>query len=169
MDISKLSATEIQKLQEINSNADLWAQIFVRTFNPIEKKIVPWTARWYQVEMLRDKATKKVYRCGRRTGKTETMVIDMLHRVYTNQNYRCLVVTPYENQVRLIFMRLFELIDASPLLKAELSNKTKNPYNITFNNKSAILGFTTGASSGSGGASIDINNTFGTSCGSYVA
>lgn len=42
---------------------------FLRTFNPKTKKIEPWTARWYQVEMLRDKHTRKVYRCGRRIGK----------------------------------------------------------------------------------------------------
>lgn len=82
------------------------------------------------------------------------MVIDMLHRIYTNPNYRCLVVTPYENQVRLIFMRIRELIDLSPLLKQEIVKMTSNPYQITFKNNSAILGFTTGAASGSGGASI---------------
>ena len=86
--------------------------------------------------------------------KTETMVIDMLNRTYTRQNYRCLVVTPYENQVRLIFMRLKELIEQSPLLKQEVVKNTSNPYQIVFRNGSAILGFTTGASSGSGGASI---------------
>lgn len=31
-----------------------------KTFDPIQKKIVPWTARWYQVEMLRDKSLKSV-------------------------------------------------------------------------------------------------------------
>ena len=86
--------------------------------------------------------------------KTETMCIDMLHRTFANPNYRCLVITPYENQVRLIFMRLGELLDNSPLLKAELVKKTNNPYQIVWKNNSAILGFTTGAASGSGGASI---------------
>lgn len=85
---------------------------------------------------------------------TETMCIDMLHRVFTRNNYRCLVVTPYENQVRLIFMRLKELIEASPLLKKEIIKNTSNPYQIGLGNNSAILGFTTGAASGSGGASI---------------
>lgn len=154
MTVQNLSKIETRKLLEIMNDPVKWAQIFVNTFDPVQKKIVPWTARWYQVEMLRDKSVKKVARCGRRTGKTETMVIDMLHRVYTNPNYRCLVVTPYENQVRLIFMRLFELIEVSPLLKQEIKNKTKSPYQLIIKNNSAILGFTTGAASGSGGASI---------------
>jgi len=86
--------------------------------------------------------------------KTETMCIDALHRTYTRPNYRVLMVTPYENQVRLIFMRLRELIETSPLLKSEVDRMTQNPFQIIWKNGSAILGFTTGAASGSGGASI---------------
>ena len=64
------------------------------------------------------------------------------------------MVTPYENQVRLIFMRLRELIETSPLLKSEVDRMTQNPFQIIWKNGSAVLGFTTGAASGSGGASI---------------
>ena len=69
MDLTKLSPVELAKLKQITDDAVLRAKVFVRTFDPIQKKIVPWTARWYQVEMLRDKSLKKVYRCGRRTGR----------------------------------------------------------------------------------------------------
>ena len=69
MDIYKLSPVELAKLKQITDDPVLWAKVFVKTFDPIQKKIVPWTARWYQVEMLRDKSLKKVYRCGRRTGR----------------------------------------------------------------------------------------------------
>lgn len=68
--------------------------------------------------------------------------------------YRCLFVTPYENQVRLIFIRLKELIDTSPILKKELKRMTQNPYMIEWKSGSMIIGFTTGAASGGGGASI---------------
>lgn len=51
-------------------------------------------------------------------------------------------------------MRLKELIEGSELLKNEVVKMTSNPYQIIWKNGSAILGFTTGASSGSGGASI---------------
>lgn len=88
------------------------------------------------------------------THNTETMVVESLYHVFTKRNFRVLIVTPYENQVRLAFMRLNELISESPILKSRIVSNTKNPYIIKFNNDSAILGFTTGASSGSGGASI---------------
>jgi len=68
-EITKLSAVEYKKFMEVMQDPVKWAQIFVRTFDPIQKKVVPWVARWYQVEMLRDKSIKKVARCGRRTGE----------------------------------------------------------------------------------------------------
>ena len=55
---------------------------FLRTFDPKTKKIVPWTARWYQVEMLRDKHTRKVYRCGRRIGKQNNGCWNVISSIY---------------------------------------------------------------------------------------
>lgn len=149
-----LSPAQIEKMKAIMRDPAKWAQVFLRTYDGAKKCETAWTARWYQCEALRDSSLKKVLRQGRRTGKTEVMVVDMLWRAYTRRNYRCLTVTPYENQVRLQFQRLRELIDASPLVKSEVVSMTKNPYAITFKNHSAIFGFTTGASSGSGAASI---------------
>jgi len=69
MDLAKMSPVERAKFMEIIADPVLWAKAFVKMFNPVSKKIESWTARWYQVEMLRDKTLKKVARCGRRTGK----------------------------------------------------------------------------------------------------
>lgn len=139
-----LAKAEAKKLQEIFNDPIKWAQAFLRTFDPKQKKIVPWTARWYQVEMLRDKHTRKVYRCGRRIGKTETMVVEMLYLAYTKKNFRVLMAAPYENQIRNMFTRLNELISESPLVKQAVVSSTKNPAKIEFANGSMILGFTTG-------------------------
>ncbi len=78
----------------------------------------------------------------------------MLHNVCTKPNFVCLVATPYENQIRLIFTRLKELVDSSPMIKQSVIKCTSSPYNLTMNNNSRILGFTTGASSNSGAASL---------------
>lgn len=64
-----ISTIEKKRLKEILDNPVLWAKAFIRTFDPVEKVYKPWTARWYQAEMLLDKSVKKVARCGRRTGK----------------------------------------------------------------------------------------------------
>lgn len=82
------------------------------------------------------------------------MCIGGLNRAYTHKNYRILYVTPYESQVNLIFKRLRELIAYSPLVKMEVVRMKNSPYQIDFRNGSSILGFTTGASSGSGAASV---------------
>lgn len=142
------------KLAKIMKDPVAWAQAFLRTFDPKTGKVGPWKARWYQVEMMTDNSKKRVYRCGRRTGKTETMVVESLFHVCTKRNFRVLIVTPYETQVRLAFMRLNELIQESPVVKSMIVSNTKNPYMIKLSNDSAILGFTTGASSGGGAASV---------------
>lgn len=142
--LKKMSSLEKKNMQEILSDPVKWAQVFVKIFNPVTKKEEPWLARWYQVQMLRDQSIKKVYRCGRRTGKTETMVIDMLWRACTRKNYRIVIVTPYENQIRLIFMRINEILRSSPLIANEIVTNTKNPFILKFKNESAIIGFTAG-------------------------
>ena len=142
------------KLAKIMKDPVAWAQAFLRTYNSQTGKIEPWKARWYQVEMLKDNSKRRVYRCGRRTGKTETMVVESLFHVCTKRNFRVLIVTPYETQVRLAFMRLNELIQESPVVSSMVVTNTKNPYMIKLSNDSAILGFTTGASSGGGAASV---------------
>jgi replicative DNA helicase len=149
-----LSKIEKEKIQKVFDDPVLWAKAHVLTYDQALKKVVPWTARWYQAEMLRDKSRKKVYRCGRRTGKTETMCVEALYQTNTNKEFVFVFVAPYENQIRLIFTRLMELVNGSPLIKSRLIGSTKNPYVISFLNNSRIVGFTTGASSNSGGASI---------------
>lgn len=86
--------------------------------------------------------------------KTETMCVESLYQVNVNVEYVFVFVAPFENQIRLIFNRLMELVNGSPLLLNKLEKNTKNPYEIRFQNNSRIVGFTTGASSNSGGASI---------------
>lgn len=150
-----LSNIEKEKLRKIMADPVLWAKAFVRTNDPKTGKIVPWVPRNYQEKMMRDKSLRKVYRCGRRTGKTDTMVVEGLHKALThNRGYRILYVTPYENQVNLIFMRMREIIANSPLIKNEVVRMKNSPYMIEFKNGAVIMGFTTGASSGQGAASV---------------
>lgn len=150
----ELSAIEREKIRQLINDPVTWAKTFIVSNDAITKQYGPWVARDYQEEMLRDKSHRKVYRCGRRTGKSEVMVVDGLHKAFTHKNFRILYVTPYENQVRLLFMRMKEIINDSPLLKAELKSIKSNPYMIEWKNGSAIIGFTTGASTGQGAASV---------------
>lgn len=150
----KLSPVEAEKLKIIMKDPVLWAKAFIIAMNPETKKYGPWIARDYQAEILRNRDVRKVYRMGRRLGKSECMIIDALWQVCTHKNYRVLFITPYENQVELVFRRMREIVAESPLVKKEVSRIKNSPYTVEFNNGSVILGFTTGAASGSGAASV---------------
>lgn len=152
--VQQLTATEKERLRIILSDPVLWAKAFVVARNPETGKTGPWLARDYQAEILRNRSVRKVYRMGRRLGKSESMIVDALWQTCTRKNYRVLFITPYENQVELIFRRLRELIADSPMIKDEVTKMKSSPYTVEFANGSVILGFTTGASTNSGAASI---------------
>lgn len=76
--------------------------------------------------------------------KTETMVVDMIWRAFTHRNYVVVVVTPYENQVALIFRRINEILQTSPIVAGTVVSSIKSPFAIQFDNGSKILGFTAG-------------------------
>lgn len=117
----------------------------------------PWKARWYQQEMIdgiMEGDRRIAARMGRRVGKTETMVVYCLWHAFHHRNTRLLIVAPYENQVRLIFMRLMELVADSDELR-DCVKITKNPFIAEFGNGAKIMGFTGGANAGAqAGASV---------------
>ena len=82
------------------------------------------------------------------------MCIDSLWRCSTKRSYVCLYAAPYEAQIRMIFDRLTQLIELSPAVKKTVISNTKTPFQIKFANGSAIRGFTTGASTGTGAANL---------------
>ena len=70
-----------------------------------------------------------------------------------NNQYDIIIATPYETQIDLIFKRLHQLIEASPLLSSLISRDVH--HNICFNINgvtSNILGLTAGANNATGGA-----------------
>ena len=66
------------------------------------------------------------------------MCVESLYQVNVNVEYVFVFVAPFENQIRLIFNRLMELVNGSPLLLNKLEKSTKNPYEIRFQNNSRI-------------------------------
>lgn len=136
---------------------------YVVTDNPVlwAKVYLDWTARDYQFAILTEgkKSKKLVLRLGRRLGKTDDMCVLILWFAYTqynrgpNNQYDIVIATPYETQIDLIFKRLHQLIEVSPLLNSLISRDVH--HNICFNINgvtSNILGLTAGANNASGGA-----------------
>lgn len=113
-----------------------------------------WTARFYQTDMLSCTSRYKIYRMGRRVGKTEALVIETLHHVATNKNHTVLIIAPYERQVTRFFDEMSKFINMSTTIKGSLSRYTKTPSRMEFNNGSKVLGFSSGATSSSGSDKI---------------
>lgn len=112
-----------------------YALEYIVTNNPIlwAKVYLDWEARDYQEPIIIEgkKSKKLVLRLGRRLGKSESMCILILWFAYTqynkgpNNQYDILIATPYETQIDLIFKRLHELVERSPLL---LSLKSRDVH-----------------------------------------
>jgi len=99
-------------------------------------------------------AERKIFRIGRRAGKTESLVISILFHMFTNNNFKVVLITPFQSQIDLIFARLQELLQSKPALSNSIRRNVKAPqYSMELHNGSYIKGFTAGTKSGSGAAS----------------
>lgn len=104
--------------------------------------------RPYQAEMLRCSAKRKIFRIGRQAGKTETLVVSMLHAIFTNKNFKVLLLTPYSSQIEMIFTRIEEFLNANSLLYNSKKRLVKAPnHTLELYNGSHIRGFTAGTQS----------------------
>lgn len=146
--VNSIQCSEQEALEYVVNNAPaLWAKVYLN-----------WEARDYQFTILDQgkKGKKIVLRLGRRLGKTECMCVLILWHAFTqvnkggNNQYDILIITPYETQVDLIFDRLHQLIDISPILKVLVKRDVY--HRIEFTNGSKIVGLTAGSKSGSGAA-----------------
>jgi len=115
-----------------------------------------WEARYYQEEILRSTHKRKrlITRMGRRTGKSDSISIHSIWYTYTHEGSTCLVATPYESQVKLIFKKIRDFIEKSPAIKSSIKYSRMHPEYIEFYNGSIITGFTSGTKSGNEGGSI---------------
>lgn len=148
--IEKIGCKFLEALEYVVvNNPMLWAYVYL-----------DWTVRDYQKPIIYEGRDSKtlVLRLGRRLGKTDCMCVLILWYAYTQMNkgdngqYNVLIIAPYELQVDLIFTRLKQLINRSPLLQDVISRSIHHRYE--FKNGSIIQGITAGASnSNSGGNS----------------
>lgn len=132
----------------VNDSIVLWAKVYLN-----------WEARDYQIPILNEMRYSRsiVLRLGRRLGKTDMMCIAILWYSFTQNNkgpnnqYDILVLTPYETQIDIIFDRLGQLIQGSPLISGMVDREIFHRKD--FINGTVIKGLTAGANSGNGAAS----------------
>jgi len=116
----------------------------------------------YQTLALRCSSKRKTLRWGRRLGKTDVLSVRALHFLYThspkaqrwdeerqewvNDFGTILVLTPFLSQVKNLFNRMKELIEANPDLAQEVVRSISTPYHvIELKSGAKIVGFSAGA------------------------
>lgn len=166
--LAKLEQDEGRPLEE-DEISDL-----VAAYDPITwaDRYLDWKPRKsikdeeYQSDILRCSSKRKVLRCGRRLGKSETMIVWALFRLYnfsplqkrwdahqkewTKGFSTILFLAPYLSQVKDFFTRIREYIAAHPELAAEVKTDVSTPfYRLELKSGMKILGFSAGSSGAS--------------------
>lgn len=141
------------ELEEIKilSSAVLWSEKYLRDPNNPNK---PLQLRWYQKQVLESKKRKRVVRAGRRIGKTVILICEILHRLFTRQYRRIVLITPYKSQISEIWDVLERMIEYSPDIKESIKRKINNPQEIELYNGSHLKCFTAGSKTSSKGTNI---------------
>ena len=141
--IDKYNAlTEDEKIIiQKEKNKLLWAKTHLgwSTFNK-ERNF----DQWYQKAMLCCTAPQKVFRCGRRLGKTETICVDVINYMDHNPGKNVMIIGPFQNLIDEIFDRLDKMLGSdSSVYKGKYSRKRK-PNEIKFDKGGQVRGYTTG-------------------------
>jgi hypothetical protein len=87
------------------------------------------------------KKRKKIYRCGRRIGKSVCVLGEAIWLAHTNKNYKVLLLTPFEEQMRGAWTVMKAMMQDS-IVPSRIVEK---PFIIEFSNGSVIHGFVGGA------------------------
>jgi hypothetical protein len=114
-----------------------------------------WEARPYQAAVLKCSSRRKVLRIGRRSGKTDSVCVEICYYLYTKKRSRILVVGPQKVHVQEIFSRVRAFIAASPLLRDSIVHDISAPYyQLELANGSELRGFAAGTKGNTEGTSI---------------
>lgn len=126
-----------QREVHIASDVVLWAREYLDA-----------KPRVYQVLMLRDPSLRKVLRLGRRSGKSFSMAIMLMHYAHNTKNGRCLVMAPMKSQVSLIYEECIKLAKQGKASEAITRSIQSPQHEIHLSTGSTIRFFTTGMRSG---------------------
>lgn len=96
--VANMNSDELDEIKQAMSPV-YWAEknIDVNQQDPTKRLYVN---RWYQSMQITCSASKKAIRCGRRSGKSYGLGIDIANRLVQNSNYQILVVTPFLSQAK---------------------------------------------------------------------
>jgi hypothetical protein len=152
-DLAEQAGLTYEEAREL-LDPSFWASRHIR-LPDADGEMRPFEARWYQSEILRCTARRKIDRAGRGTGKTSIGCIEELHVSSTRKNHPLLIACPAKAQAKKWYDDICQHIDSDPELAASVAKRQQQPYYlIQFLNGSTIAIFTTGADSGKQAATV---------------
>lgn len=113
-------------------------------FNNVEMK--PYHLEDQQKLFLRDLSPYKILFCSRRSGKTLTMIIDILHKAFFRPNQQIALIAPTLDQSKTFANVFNDMVLRSPILQSSFI--TSNKLDKQLSNGSRIAFKTAGAASG---------------------
>lgn len=129
-----------------------WATSYLRNPEDPRQKL---TLRPMQKEIIALRGDRIAIRAARRSGKSVSVAIRILHKAITEENAPILVVAPYLSQVKAIFDDIELLSSNSPQIKNCILRSVKSPnFEIEIANKSVIRGMCAGSTPGRRGSSL---------------
>ena len=95
------------------------------------------------------------------THNTDAIVVNALFHMFTKpgvpekEGFKIILITPYQAQIEVVFNRIMQLLQNSPVTQNSLMRNVKAPiYTIELKNGSTIRGFTAGTKSGGNAGSV---------------
>lgn len=134
--------TKVKKIL-LKSRADpvFFAEHFLNNVKMEKYKLEP-----QQKLFLRDKSPYKILFCSRRSGKTLTMIVDMLHKAFFRPNQEIALLGPTGDQAKTFANVFNDMILRTPMLQSSFI--TDNKLSKQLSNGSRISFKTAGAASG---------------------
>ena len=112
----------------------------------VNPQLQPYKLEPQQKRFLEDKSPFRILFCSRRSGKTLTLIIDLLHKAFFHKSYNLGLVAPTMAQVKAFANVMSDMIARSPMIQSSFI--VNNKLDKQLNNLSRITFNTSGAKSG---------------------
>lgn len=110
------------------------------------EQLKPYKLEPQQKLFLRDQSPYKILFCSRRSGKTLSMIVDILHRAFFNKNQHITFLSPTNDQAKTFAESFNDMVLRSPMIQSSFIVRNKrdsqldNGSRIAFNSAGAASG-----------------------------
>lgn len=136
--------TQSKKIKRILQKAKNKPSFFAEKF--LVGKKGPLILEKQQKAFVDDKSPLRVFLASRRSGKSVAISVDILHKLFFNQNYSIVCLSPTQKQSKEIATNFGDIVTRSPLIQSSLT--VDNRFEKALTNLSRVNFSTSGSASG---------------------